>query len=216
MLSLYTRLRNAALVRCWRFLGAPILEGLGVHCGRNLRLYGWPIVHLHRGSRVDIGANVVLVSDSRFTALGVAKALTIRTLRPGAELMIGDNTGISGGSICSAVSVRIGKRCLLGADVIITDTDFHSINPVGRRYNRNFAEIHAAPVEIGNDVFIGTRAIILKGVSIGNGSIVGAAAVVTRSVEPGSIVAGNPARLISQVPGYVKHLAEDSEPTSHL
>jgi maltose O-acetyltransferase len=59
-------------------------------------------------------------------------------------------------------------------------------------------QTNAAPVEIGRSVFIGARAIVLKGVTIGDGAVIGAGAVVTRDVEPGSIVAGNPARAVSK------------------
>lgn len=52
------------------------------------------------------------------------------------------------------------------------------------------------PVEIGNDVWIGVRVIILPGVHVGDGAIIGAGSVVTRDVEPYSIVGGNPAKLI--------------------
>ena len=56
--------------------------------------------------------------------------------------------------------------------------------------------VEYAPVEIGNDVWIGSRVIILPGLKIGEGSIIGAGSVVTKDVMPYSIVAGNPAKLI--------------------
>ncbi len=56
--------------------------------------------------------------------------------------------------------------------------------------------VEYGPVEIGNDVWIGSRVIILPGLKIGEGSIIGAGSVVTKDVMPYSIVAGNPAKLI--------------------
>jgi acetyltransferase-like isoleucine patch superfamily enzyme len=71
--------------------------------------------------------------------------------------------------------------------VIIMDTDQHELPGRG---------IEVAPVHIGDRVWIGARAIVLKGVHIGHDSVVAAGAVVTRDVEPHAIVAGVPARVI--------------------
>lgn len=57
----------------------------------------------------------------------------------------------------------------------------------------------SAPVIIGDDVFIGARAIILKGVTIGDGAVIGAGSVVTKSIPPRVIAAGNPARIIKEI-----------------
>lgn len=157
--------------------------------------YGVPIVEKHLNSRIVIGDKVSLCSDSRHTALGVSRPVILRTLRPQAEISIGRESGLSGTTICSSTAVRIGERCLIGADVMICDTDFHPLRPEGRRY-RNEQESLSAPVEIGNDVFIGARAVILKGVSIGQGSVVGAGSVVTKNIPEGVICAGNPARVL--------------------
>lgn len=78
---------------------------------------------------------------------------------------------------------------------MITDTDFHPLAPEGRRY-RSELEAQAEPVEIGDDVFVGARAIILRGVTVGEGSVVGAGSVVTRDIPAYSVCAGNPARVI--------------------
>jgi acetyltransferase-like isoleucine patch superfamily enzyme len=87
-------------------------------------------------------------------------------------------------------------RCLIGADVMIFDTDFHPHSPNGRRHARPDWQHISRPVTIGNDVFIGTRVIICKGVTIGNGSIIAAGSVVSGDVPSNSVFAGNPARLI--------------------
>lgn len=80
--------------------------------------------------------------------------------------------------------LTIGHRCVLADDVYISTTDTHGSNPSSR----------TAPITIGDDVFIGQRAIILGGVTIGDGATVGAGAVVTRDVPAGATVAGVPAR----------------------
>lgn len=168
----------------------------GVSAPLSVVFFGMPIISLAKGSRIDIGENCVICSDPRMTDLAVNHPVVMRTLRQGAQIMIGRDTGISGGAICAAVSVKIGNECLIGANVVIADTDFHPVKPAGRRYNENPLEIGAAPVEIGDNVFIGTGAIILKGVRIGKNSVIGAGSVVTRDVPPDTIVAGNPAKVL--------------------
>lgn len=167
----------------------------GMKLGRKVSFHGVPIVFHCDGSTISVGDRVGMCSDSRHTALGVAHPVILRTLRPGATLSIGADSGLSGTTICAARSVRIGERCLIGADVMITDTDFHPLAPEGRRYR---SELHARaePIEIEDDVFIGARVIILPGVRIGTGSVVGAGSVVTRDIPAYSVCAGNPARVI--------------------
>lgn len=161
--------------------------------------YGMPIISLHKDSEIIIGKDCTLCSYSDMTDLGVNHPVVLRTLRPGASIVIGNNTGISGGSICAALRVEIGSECLLGANVTISDTDFHPIEPIGRRYNNNYNDISAAPIIIEDNVFIGAGAFILKGVRIGKNSVIGAGSVVTKNVAENTIVAGNPAKLIKKL-----------------
>ncbi|WP_290369083.1 DapH/DapD/GlmU-related protein [Sphingobium sp. CECT 9361] len=79
---------------------------------------------------------------------------------------------------------------------MVFDTDFHNHLPQGRRYGKPDWRAISRPVSIGDDVFIGTRAIVQKGVTIGDGAIVAAGSVVTKDVPPRSIVAGNPACMV--------------------
>jgi acetyltransferase-like isoleucine patch superfamily enzyme len=177
-------------------LGRRGLRRAGVAVSARARIMGAPLVARCEQSRIEIGDDAVICSRSRWTALGVAHPVVLRTLRPGAFIGIGRGTGISGGSLCAALSIRIGERCLIGADVVIVDTDFHALDAARR--DAGWAAIGCAPVEIGDDVFIGTRAIVLKGVCIGRGAVVGAGSVVTRSVPEFAVVAGNPAVIVGQ------------------
>ena len=94
-------------------------------------------------------------------------------------------------------SVIIGDNCLIGADVTFTDTDFHPITPNNRRFSR--VNVGVKPVVIEDNVFIGTKSIILKGVTIGENSIIGAGSVVVNSIPKNVIAAGNPCRVIRDI-----------------
>ena len=85
-------------------------------------------------------------------------------------------------------SIRIGENVAISKGVIIRDSDNHSIND-----NRD--EV-SKPIIIGDNVWIGLNAIILKGVKIGNGAIIAAGAVVNKDVAANSLVGGVPAKLI--------------------
>lgn len=182
--------RGASLAGRWRLRARGAWVGEGVEC------IGRPIVS--GSGRLRIGARTVLCSSASWTALGVSHPVILRTLRAEARIEIGEDCGLSGTSICAATSVQVGARCLIGADVIIADTDFHPLSVQGRRH----APIEAAacaPVVIEDDVFLGARSMVLKGVRIGAGAVVGAGSVVTRDVAPGTVVAGQPARPVGSV-----------------
>ena len=92
----------------------------------------------------------------------------------------------------------IGKDCLFGANVTVVDTDFHHINPA-LRHNSNACHRDAKPVAIGDNVFVGMGAMILKGVSIGDNSVIGAGSVVSKDIPANVIAAGNPCRVIREL-----------------
>jgi acetyltransferase-like isoleucine patch superfamily enzyme len=104
---------------------------------------------------------------------------------PGGRLEIGNGTYLNRNTLVHASTlVQIGTDCQVSWDVIIMDTDMH---PVAGRESRQ-------PVCIEDGVWIGCRAIILKGVRIGRGAIIAAGAVVTHDVPPYTVAAGVPAR----------------------
>lgn len=180
----------------WNLTVMPALRAAGVEIAEKVQVQGKPIISMVAGSRIRIGTRCVLCSDSDVNALGINHPVVIRTMRPGAEIVIGEDTGMSGGSICASSSIRIGKGCLIGANVTLVDTDFHATNPVNRRYNRNPDEIAVAPIVIEDNVFIGADVFVLKGVTIGKNSVIGAGSVVTRDIPENSIAAGNPAKIV--------------------
>ncbi len=137
------------------------------------------------GSRVSLGYGLAAMVGNGSVRLQARAA--------GAVIQIGDETCFSNNvQVIAAQRISIGARCLIGDAVLIFDSDFHNLEP---------AERHApcttsAAVVIEDNVFIGSRAIILKGVTVGKGSVIGAGSVVVSSVPPGVIVAGNPAKVI--------------------
>ncbi len=179
-------------------IGRCLITGAGVAVGKSLRLYGLPIVTLAPGTTIKIGDNCTLVSAPRGTHLGVRAPTIIRTLNRGACVSLGNDVGISGAVICAASEVTIGDRTLLGADVMIFDTDFHNLDPGSRQAAPIWRNI-SRPIRIEQDVFVGTKSIIAKGVTIGRGSIVGAGSVVTKDIPSFTVVAGAPARIIKSL-----------------
>ena len=97
--------------------------------------------------------------------------------------------------MASRLPSGIGKHCLLSGGVSVSDYDGHPTDAVLRRTSPAPRE-SIEPVVIGDDVWIGAAARILKGVTIGDRSIVGAGAIVTKDVPPDVVVAGNPARVV--------------------
>jgi acetyltransferase-like isoleucine patch superfamily enzyme len=170
----------------------------GVAVGRGMDAIGAPHVDLHPDSSVSLGQNVRLVSKSFATALGVNHPVVLRTLAAGARIEIGDRVGISGGTVCAAKLVKIGDDTMLGANVTIADTDFHSLH-IAHRSGHSHSTVGVAEVRIGKRVFIGTNAIVLKGVTVGDNSVIGAGSVVTTSLPENCIAAGNPCRVIREL-----------------
>lgn len=109
----------------------------------------------------------------------------------GARISIGDGSYLNRNTeIVAAGSVKIGKDCKIGRDVIIMDSDQHELPGQA---------LVVADVVIEDRVWIGARAMVLKGVTIGHDSIIGAGAVVTRDVPPRSVAVGQPARVIRRI-----------------
>jgi maltose O-acetyltransferase len=115
----------------------------------------------------------------------------------GAEglLEIGERTYINYGTSIGAMEhVAIGARCNIGSDVIILDNPLHRLEPE-RRLERPPSD----PVRIEDDVWLGSRVIVLPGVTIGEGCAVGAGSIVTKSLPARTLSVGVPARVIGSV-----------------
>jgi len=167
-----------------RFI-APQFDSLGsipeIAHPRSLVIFG-------RNIHVGRYAQIICASDNcvRFTSWPSKQA--------DAEIIIGDYCLISPGvRISAAKSIRIGDNCMFAANVTISDSDWHGI------YNRIRPFRCTKPVVIENNVWLGERVIVTKGVTIGENSVVGAGSVVTKSIPANSVAAGNPARIIKTI-----------------
>lgn len=149
------------------------------------------------GPRVRIWGNLAITNRGtlrvgdrvRIFAVPIRTELAVQT---GATLDIGSRTFINYGcSISAAELVRIGPRCNIGSHVIIMDNDFHSLDP-----DHRLDIPPSAPIIIEENVWIGVRATVLRGVTIGAGSVVAAGSVVTKDVPPRTLVGGLPAKVI--------------------
>jgi acetyltransferase-like isoleucine patch superfamily enzyme len=166
----------------------------GLKMGTSIMFNGRPYLYRISGSRIVLGNRVCCNSSLRSNPLGCARPVSLRTMRPGAEIILGNRVGLSGTSVCAAARIEIGEGTFVGADAMIFDNDFHA--PVGEWYWGHPTPENPQPVIIGRGVFIGARAIILKGVKLGDRAIVGAGAVVSRDVPARHLAVGNPARII--------------------
>ena len=124
---------------------------------------------------------------------------------------IGDFSLVNGALIMAEKRIDIGSHCLISWNVGIADSDFHPLEPAQRLIDAQALapffkdrpprpKLMVAPVIIGDNVWIGMNATILKGVTIGENSVVAAGSVVTKSVPPNTVVAGNPAIPVKTFP----------------
>lgn len=115
---------------------------------------------------------------------------TYITVAPNAELTLGSGFLNNNGKISCFEKITIGDDVKISEDVLIRDSDNHTVLREGYK--------KSASIHIGNHVWIGVRAVILKGVTIGDGAIIAAGAVVTKDVPQNTLVGGVPARVIKE------------------
>lgn len=165
-------------------------------------------------ARLLNGARILNARKVR-DAISVGKGTIIRgelfIFGHGGQIKIGDSCYVGEDArIWSSSEITIGNRVLISHGANIHDNNSHPISAKFRSQHfsaisktghpSSGVEISALPVMIEDDAWIGFNSIVLKGVTIGEGAIVGAGSVVTKDVAPWTIVAGNPARVIREIP----------------
>lgn len=159
---------------------------------------GIPYIMVARGGKFVIGNNFTMNNGIKGNPIGSYRRCTF-FVDKNAELIIGNNVGISQTALICHKLIRIGNNVKIGGGVSIYDTDFHSLNPEIRKSKEDIKNRIEKAVIIKDNAFIGAHSIILKGVTIGENSIIGAGSVVTKSVPDNQIWAGNPAKFIRNI-----------------
>lgn len=133
------------------------------------------------------------------------------------KVTIGNNTFIGNSNFLCRTSIDIENNVFISWDCFFYDNDSHSVDYRERENdilqqltdfrnnesvlkNKNWEVVNSKPIKVCSNAWIGMNCIILKGVTIGEGAIVGAGSVVTKDVPSWTIVGGNPARIIKEIP----------------
>ena len=159
----------------WRASSKLALAGDGLFLEQDVHLMRHP-------EKIWLSDNVIVKSGAR-----------ICPTNPDAEVRIGKWTTVGYHTyLFATTSITIGDNCLVAPFVYIVDAN-HGIK---REVLIREQSMSAAPIHIADDVWIGTNAVILKGVKIGTGAVISAGAIVSCDVPEYAIVSGNPAKIV--------------------
>ncbi len=175
----------------WSIYNLIKFKCLGIKCTLKTFVYGK--IYIKAIGDITIGRYFTYSSGRALNPLDRNVCGSIVAMK-GAKILIGHNVSISSGCIWARESITIGNHCMIGSNVIIVDSDQHSIDYMERR--NDTGTILTEPVSIDDDVWIGMSSIILKGVHIGKNTIIGAGSVVTKDIPSNCIAAGNPCKVI--------------------
>lgn len=174
--------------------------------GKNFRVFNHLYLKIHVGALVQIGNNCTIMSGAGLNPLS-RNIKTCIYVGKKATLKLGNDVGISSSTLWVKESVSIGNSVAIGADCIIMDTDAHNLDWKIRcseetnEYGESVDMVTAAsaPIVIEDNVPVGARCIILKGVTIGARSIIGSGSIVTKDIPSDCIAAGNPCKVIKSI-----------------
>lgn len=174
--------------------------------GKNFRVFNHLYLKIHVGALVQIGNNCTIMSGAGLNPLS-RNIKTCIYVGKKATLKLGNDVGISSSTLWVKESVSIGNSVAIGADCIIMDTDAHNLDWKIRcseetnEYGESVDMVTAAsaPIVIEDNVLVGARCIILKGITIGARSIIGSGSIVTKDIPSDCIAAGNPCKVIKSI-----------------
>ena len=172
---------------------------IGIKYGKNLEVYNK--VYVCGFGQVKIGDDFKFHSGDCLNPVcrNIRGAFYLGTSN--ARIEIGDRVGLSSVCLWADDRITIGNDVNIGGDTLIMDNDAHPMDFAQRRRlpeNQSRFDVPAIPVEIEDDVWIGARCIILKGVHIGARSVIAAGSVVTRDIPADCVAGGNPCKIIRQ------------------
>lgn len=156
---------------------------------------------------VEIGDDFVFSSGDSINPICRNIRGAIYTVNSESKIEIGNRVGISSACLWAKEKITIGNDVNIGGDSIIIDNDAHPHNYLQRRdsylkdygWNSYWGAVCSAPIIIEDDVWIGARCVILKGVHIGARSIIAAGSLVTKDIPSDVIAGGNPCRIIREL-----------------
>ncbi len=149
---------------------------------------------LRQGSKCMLGDNVLISSESSGYHAGMPFNARLY-VESGGALCIGNNTRINGACIHAKKSITIGETCVIASGVNILDSNGHVVASLDRTVDGDVA----LPIVIGNNVWIGINAVILKGTIIGDNCVVQAGAVVSGIFPPNSVIGHDKAKILYKI-----------------
>ncbi|MDC2674342.1 acyltransferase [Bacteroides ovatus] len=174
-----------------------------IEFGTGMKVHNVIYLSKHPEAKVAIGQNFIMTSGEAFNPLCRNIRASICLERPTSVLEIGDDTGLSSPCIWVKEHITIGSRVKVGGDCIIMDSDAHNLDYRIRaskelidKISKDALTAKTSPIVIEDDVLIGMRCIILKGVTVGARSVIGSGSIVTKSIPSDCIAAGNPCKVI--------------------
>lgn len=194
----------------YKFYYRFIISFLGGEIGRESSICNKLYYRVPKGASVKIGDYFKFNSGGGYNPLARNLRGYIYIQDRNAVLSIGNYVGISSSTLWVSKKITIGNFVNIGADCLIIDSDCHALDWNLRGYRGGFDEngclvdkinTKSAPVTIEDDVMIGARCIILKGVTIGARSVIGAGSVVSQSIPSDCVAAGNPCKVIRFIKG---------------